>query len=105
MAKSNLHRRSVQEGVNILVGAGGYDIVSDATVNTHEYVAITILTGSVDDGKNSTCAVTATSTDTDIYDSLSGVAIPVGTTIYGNWSAVTIPADNVAIVYRERSTD
>ena len=105
MAKSSLHRLTVQESTNILTGAGGYDIVTDATVNAHTYCAITILTGSVDDGKNSTCAVTATSSDTDIWDSMSGIAIPTGTTIYGSWSAVTIPADNVAIVYRSHSTD
>lgn len=105
MASSNLHNYSVQEALNIKTAGGGCDIVSGAIVSTHTYCAITVLVGSVDDGKNSTCAVTATSTDTDIWDSLSAVPIPVGTTIYGNWSAVNIPADNTCIVYRTYSTD
>jgi hypothetical protein len=104
MASSNLHSFTVQEALNKQTAGGGYELVSNATVNSNTYCAITILTGSVDDGKNSTCAVTATSTDTDIWDTLTAIAVPVGTTIYGNWSAVTIPASNTAIVYKNDST-
>jgi hypothetical protein len=64
MATSNLHKYSTQEAQNRL-GGGGYDYVTNATVNSHTYVAIQAL--SVD------CVVTATSVDTDIWDSLSSV--------------------------------
>ena len=46
--------------------------------------------------------VTATSVDTNQWDSLSNLEVPVGTTIYGRWSAVTIGANDTAIVYREK---
>ena len=105
MANAHIRSRPAKESLGVLTGSGGYDIVSNATVNAHTYVAITILTGSTDDGKNSTGSVSATSADTDIWDSLSTVAIPTGTTIYGKWSAVTIAANDTAIVYRESSSD
>ena len=105
MANAHIRSRPAIESLGVLTGSGGYDIVSNATVNAHTYVAITILTGSTDDGKNSTASVSATSSDTDIWDSLSTVAIPTGTTIYGKWSAVTIAANDTAIVYRESSSD
>ena len=34
------------EGISLLLGQGGWDIVTNATVNAHTYVAITILVGS-----------------------------------------------------------
>ena len=106
MANAHVRNRPIIESLGILTGAGGCDIVAGgATVNAHTYVAITILTGSTDDGKNSTGSVSATSADTAIWDSLSTVAIPTGTTIYGKWSAVTIAANDTAIVYRESSSD
>ena len=105
MAKSNLHRYSVQEALNIQTGGGGCEIVTNATVADDNYCAITILTGSVDDGKNSTCAVTTLTNDADIWGALTAVPVPVGTTIYGNWSSITIPASNTAIVYRISSAD
>ena len=106
MAKSSLHRYTVQEGLNILTGAGGCDIVTNATVNTHTYVAITILVGTeVIEDNTASGTVSATSVDTDIWDTLSTVEVPVGTTIYGQWSAVTIGANDTAIVYRSHSTD
>ena len=105
MANAHIRSRPAIESLGVLTGSGGYDIVSNATVNAHTYVAITILTGSTDDGKNSTGSVSATSADTDIWDSLSTVAIPTGTTIYGKWSAVTIASNDTAIVYRESSSD
>ena len=103
MAKSNLHRYSVQEALNIQTGAGGYDIVTGASVSAGVYCAITILTGSVDDGNTSTCAVTTVAADVDLWDTITAIPIPVGTTIYGQWTTVTIPASNTAIVYRKAS--
>jgi hypothetical protein len=99
MAKSNLHRYTVQEGLNILSGGGGADIVAasgaDVTLNAHSYVAITALTEAV---------ATVTSNDTDIWDS-GEITIPAGTTVYGNWSQVVIADGDRAMVYRELSTD
>jgi len=36
---------------------------------------------------------------------LSNVEIPSGVTIYGKWSAVTIGSGDLAMVYRESSSD
>lgn len=94
MATSNLHKYSTQEAQNRL-GGGGYDYVTNATVNSHTYVAIQAL--SVD------CIVTATSSDTDIWDSLSSVTLLAGQTIYGEWSSVQIASGDFAIVYRKSS--
>ena len=94
MANSNLHRYTNQEASNRL-GGGGYDYVTNATVNSHTYVAIQAL--SVD------CVVTATSVDTDIWDSLSSVTLLAGQTIYGEWSSVQIASGDFAIVYRKSS--
>ena len=106
MAKSNLHKYSVQEALNIMTAGGGYDVVTNATVNTHTYCAITILVGTeVIEDNTASGTVTATSTDTDIWDSLSSLEVPVGCTIYGSWSEVTIGANDTAIVHRVISTD
>jgi len=95
MATSNLHRYTAQEALNIITAGGGYDYVTNATVNSHTYVAITAL--SVD------AVVSATSSDTDIWDSLSSVTIKAGQTIYGSWSAVTVASGDFAIVHRRSS--
>ena len=97
MATSNLHKYTSQEAVNIITAGGGYDYVTNATVNSHTYCAITAL--SVD------AVVSATSVDTDIWDSLSSVTILAGQTIYGQWSAVTVASGDFAIVHRMWSTD
>jgi|TARA_Y100000310_G_scaffold318730_1_gene373153 hypothetical protein len=95
MATSNLHRYTTQEAQNRL-GGGGYDYVTNATVNSHTYVAIQAL--SVD------CVVTAaTSVDADIWDSLSSVTLLAGQIIYGEWSSVQIASGDFAIVYRKSS--
>ena len=95
MATSNLHRYTEQEASNRL-GGGGYDYVTNATVNSHTYVAIQAL--SVD------CVIrAATSADTDIWDSLSSVTLLAGQTIYGEWSSVQIASGDFAIVYRKSS--
>ena len=95
MATSNLHHYTAQEALNVITAGGGYDYVTNATVNSHTYVAITAL--SVD------AVVSATSTDTDIWDSLSSVTIKAGQTIYGSWSAVTVASGDFAIVHRRSS--
>ena len=92
MATSNLHHYTTQEAQNRL-GGGGYDYVTDATVNSHTYVAIQAL--SVD------CVISATSVDTDIWDSLSSVTVLAGQTIYGEWSSVAVASGDFAIVYRK----
>ena len=97
MATSNLHKYTSQEALNVITAGGGYDYVTDATVNSHTYCAITAL--SVD------AVVSATSIDTDIWDSLSSVTILAGQTIYGQWSAVTVASGDFAIVHRMMSTD
>ena len=97
MATSNLHKYTSQEALNVITAGGGYDYVTDATVNSHTYCAITAL--SVD------AVVSATSIDTDIWDSLSSVTILAGQTIYGQWSAVTVASGDFAIVHRMWSTD
>ena len=97
MATSNLHKYTSQEALNIITAGGGYDYVTNATVNSHTYCAITAL--SVD------AVVSATSVDTDVWDSLSSVTILAGQTIYGQWSAVTVASGDFAIVHRMWSTD
>lgn len=94
MATSNLHFYTTQEAQNRL-GGGGYDYVTNATVNSHTYVAIQAL--SVD------CVVTATSVDTDIWDTLTSVTILAGQTIYGEWSSVAVANGDFALVYRKSS--
>jgi hypothetical protein len=94
MATSNLHHYTTQEAQNRL-GGGGYDYVTNATVNSHTYVAIQAL--------STDCVVTATSIDTDIWDSLSSVTVLAGQTIYGEWSSVQIANGDFALVYRKSS--
>ena len=94
MATSNLHKYSTQEAQNRL-GGGVYDYVTNATVNSHTYVAIQAL--------STDCVVTATSVDTDIWDSLSSVTVLAGQTIYGEWSSVQIANGDFALVYRKSS--
>ena len=105
MASKGLHQYTVQESENAQLGQAGADVVTAATINQTTnsgvtWVAITVLTGNTDDGKNSTAAITTTSVDTSIWDSLSTTAVPVGTTIYGRWSVVTAGTGDTIIVYR-----
>ena len=97
MAKSNLHRYSVQEALNIQTGGGGYDVVTAGTVSDHTYCAIYAV--------SAPAVITATSTDTDIWDSLSSLSLVSGTWIYGEWSSVTVGTGDTAVVYRKVSTD
>ena len=107
---NGLQKFTVQEGVNAQLGQAGADIVTATTVNQTtnsgvNWVAITVLVGNTDAGEHHTAAITATSVDTDMWDSPSSLVVPVGTTIYGKWSAITIAADDIAMVYRESSSD
>ena len=94
MATSNLHKYSAQEALNRL-GGGGYDYVTNATVNSHVYCAIQAL--------STDCVITATSSDTDIWDTLTSVTILAGQTIYGEWSSVQVASGDFALVYRKSS--
>ena len=92
---------TVAEAVNHQLGQGGYDIVTNATGNSDTYIAITILVGTeVIEDNTASGTVTATVVDTSIGDSLSSLEVPVGCTIYGRWSSVTIGSNDTAIVYR-----
>ena len=100
MAKG-LQQYSASEGINVKLGQAGWDIVTNATINAHTYVAITMLVGTEVIADNTASGtVSATSVDTDLGDSLSSLEVPEGCTIYGRWSAVTIGANDTAIVYR-----
>ena len=96
-----MDRYNVGEALNVQLGQAGYDLVTNDTVNSHTYVAITVLVGTeVISGNTASGTVTAVSVDTDVWDSLSTVEVPVGCTIYGRWSSVTIGANDTAIAYR-----
>jgi hypothetical protein len=98
---NGLLKYSAGEAANLQLGQAGYDFVSNATVNSDIYVAITVLVGSEVIADNTASGtVTAVSVDTDMWDSLSTVEVPEGTTIYGRWSSVTIGSGDTAIVYR-----
>ena len=102
---NGLHKYTVQEGTNLQLGQAGSDLVTAATINqttnpSTNWIAITVLVGSDDDGKNSTASITTTSVDTNLWDSLSTTAVPVGTTIYGRWSLVTAASGDTIIAYR-----
>jgi len=96
-----LNAYTASEGINVQLGQAGWDIVTNAAISADTYIAITILVGTeVISGNTASGTVTATSVDTDLGDSLSSLEVPVGCTIYGRWSAVTIGANDTAIVYR-----
>ena len=92
---------STSEANNIKLGQAGYDYVTNATVNSDTYVAITVLVGSEVIADNTASGtVTAVSSDTDVWDTLSSVTVPSGQTIYGRWYAVAVESGDFAIVYR-----
>jgi len=96
-----LNAYTAQEGIALQLGQGGWDIVTNATINAHTYIAITVLVGSeVISGNTASGTVTAVSVDTELGDSLSTVEVPEGCTIYGRWSSVTLGSGDTAIVYR-----
>jgi len=83
---------STSEANNIKLGQAGADYVTNATVNSDTYIAIQAL--------STDCVISATSSDTDVWDSLSSITVPSGQTIYGRWSAVTVASGDFAMVYR-----
>ena len=92
-----VHKYSEQEALNVQLGQGGSDYVTNATVNqttnpNTDWIAIQALSVAA--------VVSATSIDPNIWDTLSSVTIPVGTTIYGRWSVVTVASGDFAIAYR-----
>ena len=96
-----LNAYTASEGINVQLGQAGWDVVTNAAISADTYIAITILVGTeVISGNTASGTVTATSVDTELGDSLSSLEVPVGCTIYGRWSAVTIGANDTAIVYR-----
>ena len=96
-----LNACTAQEGISLQLGQGGWDVVNNATVNAHTYVAITVLVGTeVIEDNTASGTVTAVSVDTELGDSLSTIEVPEGCTIYGRWSSITIGANDTAIVYR-----
>ena len=88
----SIRNYSTSEANNIQLGQAGADYVTNATVNSHTYVAIQAL--------STACVIDATSSDTDVWNSLSSVTVPSGQTIYGRWSAVTVASGDFAMVYR-----
>tara|TARA_R110002167_G_scaffold2795_1_gene13731 strand:- start:43 stop:342 length:300 start_codon:yes stop_codon:yes gene_type:complete len=96
-----LNAYTAQEGISLQLGQGGWDVVNNATINSNTYVAITILVGTeVISGNTASGTVTAVSVDTELGDSMTTVEVPVGCTIYGRWSSITIGANDTAIIYR-----
>jgi len=96
-----LNAYTAQEGISLQLGQGGWDVVNNATIYSNTYVAITILVGTeVISGNTASGTVTAVSVDTELGDSMTTVEVPVGCTIYGRWSSITIGANDTAIIYR-----
>jgi hypothetical protein len=87
-----MDKYNANEALNVQLGQAGSDYVTNDTINSHTYVAIQAL--SVD------AVVSATSVDTNVWDSLSNVTIKAGQTIYGRYSAVTVANGDFAMVYR-----
>jgi hypothetical protein len=92
-----MDRYNASEALNVQLGQAGYDYVTNTTVNqttnpSTTWVAIQAL--SVD------AVISATSIDTDVWDTLSSVTVLAGQTIYGRWSVVTVASGDFAIAYR-----
>ena len=92
-----MDRYNASEALNVQLGQAGYDYVTNDTVNqttnpSTNWIAITMIAG--------TTITTATSVDTDVWDSISTLEVPAGTTIYGRWSVITIGSGDTAICYR-----
>ena len=87
-----IHEYKANEALNVQLGQAGVDYVTNRTVNSDTYVAIQAL--SVD------CEISAVSADTDIWNTLSGITVLAGQTIYGRWSSVSVARGDFAMVYR-----
>ena len=96
-----LNAYTASEGINVQLGQAGWDIVTNAAISADTYISITILVGTeVISGNTASGTVIATSVDINLGDSLSSLEVPVGCTIYGRWSDVTIGANDTTIIYR-----
>jgi len=97
-----MDKYSASEALNVQLGQAGCDIVAGGgSVSDNTYIAITVLVGTEVIADNTASGtVTAVSVDTDVWDSLSTVEVPVGCTIYGRWSSVTMGSNDTAICYR-----
>ena len=69
-------------------GQSGFDYVTSGTINTHVYIAITVL---------ATASISVTPSS---GDALSAVTVPAGVTIYGKFTSVSVASGRV-LVYRE----
>lgn len=68
-------------------GQSGFDYATSGTLDSHTYIAITVLaTAQID-------AVTVGG------DDLTNVSIPAGTTIYGNFTSITVDSGRI-LAYR-----
>ena len=94
---TSIRKFSVLEASNLNLGQLGYEYVTNATVSDDSYIAITALGTTA--GK-STTEITATSSDTAVWDTLTAIEVPVGVTIYGKWSSVAVANGDAAIVYK-----
>jgi len=101
MASSGLNKLSVQEAQNASLGQAGYKVIDQAVGDGNtgavaagvEYVAVTVIEGS-------SASIATTSVDTNAFPNLAN-PVPLGTTVFGRWSSVTITGtDCVAICYR-----
>ena len=96
----SIRKYTESEALNVQLGQAGWDIVSNATINAHTYVAITVLVGTEVIADNTASGtVSATSVDTDLGDTLSTVEVPEGCTIYGRWSEVHANTGSAYIAY------
>ena len=79
MKKGGLHKLTVQEAQNAKMAQAGYSVGTSGAYGPNDsgrYVAITALAAAT---------VTTTSEDTDLWPTLTTVAVPVGTTIRSSW--------------------
>ena len=89
----------IAQTLSILTGRGGYDWCGNGSTvsdDTYSSICATFTTGGTD-----YITVSAVSTDTDVWDTITTEEIPIGVTIYGRWSSVTIGSSDYAMVYRE----
>tara|TARA_R110002153_G_scaffold105081_3_gene243288 strand:+ start:151 stop:426 length:276 start_codon:yes stop_codon:yes gene_type:complete len=68
-------------------GQSGFDYVTTGTINSHSYIAITVLDTAVLD------------VTTEAGDDLTDVSIPAGTTFYGSFSSITVDSGRI-LAYR-----
>ena len=92
-----MDKYNANEALNVQLGQAGSDYVTNETVNQTNHPGVTwvaIQALSVD------AVVSATSVDTDVWDSLSTVTVKAGQTIYGRYSTVTVASGDFAMAYR-----